>query len=158
MNWMGFADAALDLARAGRERLERTGVALLGTVRRDGSPRISPVEPVWAQDHLLFGVMRSVKGNDLERDPRCVLHSSISDPNGTEGEFKLFGRAVLVTDPDLRDAGDGWWRSYPPEQSDVYWLDIESAALVAWDFSTMTKQLTHWSFARGLTTSAQKYP
>jgi hypothetical protein len=134
------------------------GVALLGTIRRDGSPRISPVEPAIAAGQLMFGIMRSAKNRDLERDPRCVLHSSVSDPNGSEGEFKLYGRAVLIEDPALLDAGDGWWKSYPADQSDVYWLDISSTALLEWDSSTMTKQVTFWSPEGGETTTSQKYP
>lgn len=106
----------------------------------------------------MFGLMRSAKNRDLERDPRCVLHSSISDPNGAEGEFKVYGEAVLTRDPSVRDAGEGWWRSYPPGEAHVYWLDIASAALLEWDFSTMSKRLTHFSRQRGLTTSSQKYP
>jgi hypothetical protein len=158
MNWDELETAAPDLARAGRERLERTRVALLGTVRRDGSPRISPVEPVFAAGHLLFGVMRSAKGGDLQRDARCTLHSSVSDPDGTEGEFKLFGRAVEVEDPAVRDAGDGWWKSYPPDASNVYSLAIESAALVSWNFDSMTYELTRWTGDAGLTRRSVTYP
>lgn len=101
-------------------------------MRADGPPGIGPVEPVFASGNLLFGAMRSAKRADLERDCRCVLNS-LSDPNGTEGEFKLFGRAMLVTDPALRDSGEGWWKSFLPGASSVYSLDIESSALVSWD-------------------------
>jgi hypothetical protein len=157
MNWQEFEDAAPPLAAAGRIRLEG-GVALLGTLRRDGSPRISPVEPIFGGGELIFGLMRSAKNADLERDARCVVHSSVSDPNGTEGEFKLYGRAVLVRDAAARDASQGWWKSYPANQSNVYWLAISSAALVAWDFSTMSKHVTLWSPERGLTETAESYP
>ena len=157
MNWDELVQAAPDLAEGGLQRLA-TGVALLGTIRKDGSPRISPVEPVFAAGQLMFGIMKSAKNRDLTRDPRCVLHSAVSDPNGREGEFKLSGRAELINDPALRDAGDGWWKSYPADQSDVYWLDISSASLMEWDFSTMSKHLTHWSAERGLTNTSQKYP
>jgi hypothetical protein len=157
MKWADFAAAAPEMADGGRQRLEN-GVALLGTIRRDGSPRISPVEPVFAASQLMFGIMRSAKNADLERDARCVLHSAVSDPNGSEGEFKLYGRAILTADAATRDAGEGWWKSYPPDQSAVYWLDIESAALIAWDFERMEKQLLHWSADRGLTTTSQRYP
>lgn len=46
MNWADFRLAAPDLAAAGERLFERTGVVLVGTIRRDGSPRISPVEPL----------------------------------------------------------------------------------------------------------------
>lgn len=158
MNWDDFEAAAPELAGVGRERLA-TQVALLGTLRRNGSPRISPVEPYLVSGHLLFGVMRSAKGADLERDTRCILHSSVSDPNGSEGEFKLFGRAVLVADAALRDADpEVWWRSYPAQSASVYSMDIESASFIAWNFDTMTYELTRWSLAGGVRKTAAAYP
>ena len=45
---------------------------------------------------------RSVKALDLLRDPRCVVHSTVSDRLGSEGEFKVYGRAVEVTDLEER--------------------------------------------------------
>ena len=70
------------------------GVILLGSLRRDGSPRISPVEPVLVDGELELGMIwQSKKALDLLRDPRCQVHTVITDRNGTEGEFKLWGRA-----------------------------------------------------------------
>ncbi|MEX2547455.1 MAG: pyridoxamine 5'-phosphate oxidase family protein [Chloroflexota bacterium] len=159
MIWRDFEAAAPELARVGRGRFEATRVALLGTVRRDGSPRISPVEPYFVNGELLFGVMRSAKGVDLERDPRCALHSSVSDPNGSEGEFKLSGRAVLVSDAALRDARpDTWWNSFPVEAATVYSLDVESAAFVGWNFENMTYELTRWSQSAGVSKETAAYP
>lgn len=159
MNWAEFESAAPEMAQLGRARFAATGVALLGTLRRDGSPRISPVEPVFAMGHLLLGVMNSAKGGDLEHDPRCVLHSSVSDPNGSEGEFKLNGRAVLVEDPALRNGDyEAWWKSFPAESSSVYSLDIESAALVSWNFESMSYSVTRWSPSKGVTQTTANYP
>ncbi|MGI8927835.1 MAG: pyridoxamine 5'-phosphate oxidase family protein [Candidatus Limnocylindrales bacterium] len=159
MIWTEFEAAAPELAAAGRERFQRTGVALLGTLRRDGSPRISPVEPSFVLGHLLFGVMRSKKSSDLSRDARCTLHSSVSDPNGTEGEFKLFGRASLVTDAALRDGEyEAWWKSYPPEAARLYSLDISSAALVEWHFDAMSIEVVSWSERAGLVRNSARYP
>ena len=74
---------------------------MVGTLRRDGWPRISPVEPFFAGGQLYLGMMwRSVKALDLLRDPRCVVHSTVSNRDGTEGEFKVYGRAREVDDPD----------------------------------------------------------
>jgi hypothetical protein len=70
---------APNIAQPGRDRLDHTRVALLGTLRPDGSPRISPVEPYFALGQLMLGVMTwSGKARDLRRDPRCVLHSPIT--------------------------------------------------------------------------------
>ena len=97
MIWRDFEAAAPELARLGRERFERTGVVLVATVRKDGSPRISPVEPYLVLGHLLLGMMwRSRKALDLLREPRCAVHSAVCDPNGSDGEFKLYGRALTV--------------------------------------------------------------
>jgi predicted pyridoxine 5'-phosphate oxidase superfamily flavin-nucleotide-binding protein len=66
MIWRDLEAAAPEIARLGRERFERARVALLGTLRKDGSPRISPVEPYLTQGHLLFGTMSwSLKTRDL---------------------------------------------------------------------------------------------
>ena len=101
--WQQFAAQAPELAALGETQFARTGLALVGTLRRDGWPRISPVEPFIVDGELYLGMMwRSVKALDLLRDPRCVVHSTVSDRDGTEGEFKVYGRAVEVTDLEER--------------------------------------------------------
>ncbi len=101
--WADFAGAAPELAARGLARFHATGLALIGTLRRDGSPRISAVEPFVFERHLALGMMyRSMKALDLLRDPRCVVHSTISDKDGSEGEFKVYGQAVAVDDQSTR--------------------------------------------------------
>ncbi len=96
----GALDAgAPELAGVVRARIEAHGVALLGTVRVDGFPRISPVEPFFLEGELVFGVMPSPKLGDLLADPRCVLHSAVVDGTGREAEAKLTGRAARTDDP-----------------------------------------------------------
>ena len=103
VTWRQFAAQAPELATLGEAQFARTGLALAGTLRRDGWPRISPVEPFIVDGELYLGMMwQSVKALDLLRDSRCVVHSTVSDREGTEGEFKVYGRAVEVTDPDER--------------------------------------------------------
>src|SRR5205823_4990392 len=103
VNWKVFAAAAPELSALGEELFERHGVALLGTLRRDGSPRISPCEAYIVDGELLLGMMwRSQKALDLLRDPRLVVHSAQCDREGSEGDFKLYGRVADVTDPDRR--------------------------------------------------------
>jgi hypothetical protein len=159
MIWREFETAAPELAALGRRRFEATNVALLGTLRRDGSPRISPVGPHLVLGHLLFGVMRSQKEADLARDSRCVLHSSVSQVNGSEGEFKLFGRALPVTDPALLGGDyEAWWKEYPPDRSSVFSLDIEAAVFIAWDAANGRYEATRWSASEGLLQRAESYP
>ena len=55
LKWKEFAAAAPELAAAGRERFERAGLALVGWLRKDGWPRISPVELYIVDGDLLLG-------------------------------------------------------------------------------------------------------
>jgi hypothetical protein len=41
-----------------------------------------------------------VKARDLLRDPRLAIHSATADPEMKQGDAKLAGRAVEVTDPE----------------------------------------------------------
>lgn len=113
--WQDLETGAPELARLGVARLQATRVALLGTLRRDQSPRISPVEPYLVAGHLLVGAMAwSRKVADLQRDPRYVLHSAVTGPDNGEGELKAYGSAVQA-DQDLSDAAAGaWWAASRP--------------------------------------------
>ena len=103
MNWEDFEKEAPGLAAFGQERLERSGLAMVGTLCKDGWPRISAVEPLITGGRLYLGMMwRSRKVLDLLRDPRCTLHSTVTDREASEGEFKLSGEAQDVQDTDLR--------------------------------------------------------
>lgn len=118
--WRQFAAQAPDLAAEGAAMFARTGLALVGTLRRDGGPRISPVEPFIVDGQLYLGMMwQSRKAQDLRRDPRCVVHSPVADRTGAEGEFKVYGRAVEITDADERrrfaDAVEAAIGYRPPE-------------------------------------------
>jgi predicted pyridoxine 5'-phosphate oxidase superfamily flavin-nucleotide-binding protein len=159
MTWRDLELAAPGIAEPGGTRLEATRVALLATLRRDGSPRISPVEPFFAEGHLLFGAMAwTLKVRDLERDPRCTLHSAITGPNEGEGELKLYGRAIDA-DEDVRAAcREGWWIDEPPESARVFSLDIEEAAFVTWDYERGEMTLRRWSPGIGLRTTQRSYP
>ena len=133
--WIEFSAAASDLAALGRERFERTEVLLLGTVRKDGTARISPCEFLFLDGQMMLGMMwQSKKALDLLRDPRCIVHSTVSSKDGQEGEFKLRGRAVDVVDPDLRERNGqaafektGW---RPPEPYHLFSIEIERASFV----------------------------
>lgn len=158
MIWREFERAAPELARLGRERFERTHVALIATLRIDGSPRISPIEPVFAMGHLLLGAMESPTARDLRRDARCALHSSVSDINGCEGEFKLHGRAEPVDAETRAGDYDAWWNQFPPDRATVFYMKLESAPFVAWDTAAGVLDVTSWSRIRGVKTDRRSYP
>ena len=103
VTWGQFAERRPELAAIGEAQFAHTGLALVRTLRRDGWPRISPVEPFIVDGELYLGMMwQSRKAVDLKRDARCVVHSTVSDKEGSEGEFRVYGRAVDVTDLEER--------------------------------------------------------
>jgi hypothetical protein len=159
MNWGDLEAAAPEIARLGKGRLDQARVALLATLRRDGSPRISPVEPFLTQGHLLFGAMSwSSKTRDLLRDPRCVLHSAISGPDTGEGELKLYGRAIETDDQIRNSCEEGWWVGRPRDVATVFGLNIEQAAFISWDTEHGQMTVRRWSPRRGLTETRRSYP
>lgn len=133
-SWAEFAAAEPQMAALGL-RLEAFGIAYLATVRDDGAPRLHPVCPFIA-DGRLFVVTAdtSPKRLDLLRDGRYVLHMM---PAKNGDEFRIRGRASLVTDASLRSiAVRGAREARQPdgngiEVKDSEWLfeyDIEEAA------------------------------
>jgi hypothetical protein len=98
-SWTDVEAAAPELAATARQRFEVYGLGLLATLRRDGSPRISGIEPLFALGELWLGMMPgSLKAADLGRDPRFALHNATTDKNVSEGDAKIGGRAVPVED------------------------------------------------------------
>ena len=72
------------LGALAHDRLVAPGVLLVATVRRDGTPRLSPVEPfVLDGDLWLSMLLGSLKAADLLRDPRVLVHSIVTEPTAT---------------------------------------------------------------------------
>ena len=96
-SWSHVVIAAPELAGSVQERFDAHGLGLLATLRRDGSPRISGIEPLFALGELWLGMMpESRKELDLLRDPRFALHSATTDKQVTHGDAKVSGRVVPV--------------------------------------------------------------
>ena len=157
--WRDVELGAPEIARQGMARLNAARLALLGTLRRDGSPRISPVEPVLAGGQLLIGAMAwSAKAGDLRRDPRYVLHSVVTGPDSGEGELKLHGTAAQ-TGQDLRTAAAGaWWLAWAPDKAAVFTLHIGQAVSVSWDIERGLMTVHRWSPAIGYAVASRPYP
>lgn len=151
MNWTKFAQASPELAALGLERFQSQELCMLGTLRRKGWPRISPCELDLVGDELLLGMMwQSPKARDLLRDDRCVLHSCTSDRNGTDGDFKLYGRARDEHDPESHRAYRAAVRARidwePTDPFHLFAIDVESAAFVIFAPESYT---IAWDPARG---------
>ena len=134
VDWEEFKRADPELTALGEERMEATGLVLLGTLKKNGFPRISPVEPLLTMGRLYLGMMwQSRKALDLLRDPRCTVHSTVSDRHGSEGGFKLYGRGLEIRDLEERRLYSEALHEkigFKPEEPEfhLFAVDIESAA------------------------------
>ncbi|WP_371678986.1 pyridoxamine 5'-phosphate oxidase family protein [Streptomyces sp. NBC_01276] len=100
-NWAAFEQAEPEFAAAVRARFAQYPHHVLGTLRKDGSPRLSGLNVDFRGGELWLGMMPgSLKALDLQRDPRFALHTN---PGGGEdmpdGDVRISGRAVELVDP-----------------------------------------------------------
>jgi hypothetical protein len=105
MRWQQLVDEQPRLAERARERLVEPGVVLVATIRRDGTPRVSPVEPFVLDGGLWLSMLwGSHKAADLVRDPRVLVHSVVTGRDGGDGEVKVRGRVRVEDDPGVQRA------------------------------------------------------
>jgi hypothetical protein len=142
LSWAEFEAQAPEIASPGRALLERFQFVLIGTLTRDGSPRVNPVEAYVIDGHLLVNMIpRSLKALDLLRDPRMYAHAPVTAKSG-DAELKLAGRAVVLDDQELRQKLDDlyWsliqWR--PAPDSHYFELMADRAAYVTYDGERQT--------------------
>ena len=102
-DWEQFAREAPRIAEVFVRRHAATGnLCMLATLRANGAPRISPMEPGFFEGRLvLIGMPNTSKFRDLERDPRFELHTATVDPHVGDGDAKVWGEARNVQDTGL---------------------------------------------------------
>lgn len=133
-SWDEVESDAGELAGAVRGRFEAYGLALLATLRADGFPRISGVEPLFAAGELWLGMMEhSRKALDLHRDPRCALHNATTDKDVHDGDVKITGRGIAVVGA-AKDAYRASWREQRgtevPEPFELFRVDVAELARI----------------------------
>lgn len=157
MRWDAFEEACPEIATLARERFLRDDLVLVGTLREDGSPRISPNEPDFAAGRFFISMMfRSRKALDLLRDPRVVVHSVTCNRQGTDGDVKLYGRIVDERATEIREAFRAAIRAridWAPDEPNYHCfsVDVEKAGFIrfgddpvalAWDPKRGLRRLT----------------
>ncbi|HEV8402570.1 MAG TPA: pyridoxamine 5'-phosphate oxidase family protein [Candidatus Limnocylindrales bacterium] len=150
MHWDEFTARQPRLAGVCHQALGGPGVVLVGTVRRDGAPRISPVEPLfWERDLWLSMLWGSQKAGDLARDPRILVHSIVTSRNGEDGECKVRGRAIPVGDPEVQTRYAsvvrdrlGW--DPVPGRFHLFWIDLDDVTVIRYDDATGDQFLARW--------------
>ena len=151
MNWHDFTIAAPELAALGRQAFDEQHLAILGTLRANGWPRVSPCEIYVVGDDLLLGMMPdSRKALDLRRDPRITIVNGQAERIPRLGDFKLYGRATEVFDKPTRDAlADAQeaaidWR--PTDPFHVFSVGVLSASYISFGEGA---RVLRWSAERG---------
>jgi hypothetical protein len=101
--WNEFTEVAPRIAAVFTRRHAATGgLCMLATLRSDGFPRISPIEPRVFEGQLwITGMPGTTKFRDLDRDPRFCLHTATVDTEVKEGDAKLWGVVHDVQDKAL---------------------------------------------------------
>jgi hypothetical protein len=154
MHWGQMAREQPKLAALGLQRLGEPGVVLVGTIRCDGTPRISPVEPLfWEGDLWLSMLLGSRKVVDLLRDQRVLVHSVVTGRDGSLGEYKVRGDAVAEDDANVQaryasvvQAQLGW--APTPGRFHLFWVDVADVTFIRYDDATGDQFVARWPAAK----------
>ncbi len=149
MRWSEFAAAQPVLAAVASDQLIKPGVVLVGTTRKDGSARISGVEPLLMHGELWLSMMpASAKARDLDRDPRILVHSIVTSPS-PEAEIMMRGTVRPETAPDVQrsyaadvEAHLGW-RPVPGEFA-LFSVAINDVTFIGHDAESNAQHVARW--------------
>jgi hypothetical protein len=92
---------------------------------------------------------QSMKARDLLRDPRILVHSVITNRDGTEGEFKIRGTARAEHDPALQRryaeavANSLGWNP-EPGRFHLFAVNIDQATFISYDAPTGNQRVAMW--------------
>jgi hypothetical protein len=158
-----FADVrnvAPDLADRVRAVFSSTTNAVLGTLRRDGSPRLSGADAYFQDGQLrIWSMPGARKGQDLRRDPRVALNSIPWDSRRLRdgavdvgaADAKVSGTTGLVSDAAERSGFRAWLGSErgsePPDDWDLFTIDIDTLTVVFVDDGQLV--VDRWSTTDG---------
>jgi hypothetical protein len=150
MHWSEIEHAQQRLARLGHERLIEPGVVLVATIRKDGTARLSPVEPLVMDGDLWLSMMQgSAKARDLLRDPRVLVHSIVTGREGAGGEFKVRGTARPEDDPGVHrryaaavTSSLGW--SPTPGRFHLFAVEISQVSFISYETATGDQHVAMW--------------
>lgn len=153
MKWADFAHSAPRIGTFALEAFEAQHLSTLGTIRRNGWPRISPCEIYFVDGELLLGMMPdSAKALDLRRDPRITVVNGQENRIPRLGDVKLYGRAREITQSeqalrdrfaDAQEAAIDW---RPTDPFHVFAVDILSASYISFGKDS---RLLRWTPGQG---------
>jgi hypothetical protein len=151
--WEEVVREAPELAAAVQARFDANRHKVLGTLRADGSPRLSGIEVTFRDGELWLGMMPdSRKALDLRRDPRLALHSATVDPELVHGDARISGRAVEATDAGAMTAlveGDARHEDGAPA-GHVFRVDVTELMLIKIGEPADHLVISSWHEGRGV--------
>ena len=147
-SWSEVEAQAPELSALARELFDAQKHLTLATLRKDGSPRISGSEVIFAEGELWLGSMpRAVKALDLQRDPRFALHSG-SDSANWKGDAKAAGRVEEIGDDERKQEIVGG--EAPPGPLHLFRCDVTELVVVRLGDPADHLVIESWHEGRGL--------
>ena len=147
-SWSEVEAQAPELSALARELFDAQKHLTLATLRKDGSPRISGSEVIFAEGELWLGSMpRAVKALDLQRDPRFALHSG-SDATNWKGDAKAAGRVEEIDDDERKQEIVGG--EAPPGPLHLFRCDVTELVVVRLGDPADHLVIESWHEGRGL--------
>jgi len=152
--WSEVQAAAPELAGRVQARFDAHLHKVMATLRADGSPRVSATEAQFRSGELWFGSMLgAVKARDLQRDPRVALHNAPVDEKMADGDAKISGRVIEVTDPDALASyaqGNTPEGNEAPPDFHLFRVDVQEIVLTTVDQERQLLVVESWNTTRGL--------
>jgi len=110
-------------------------LGLLATIRSNGFPRISGIEPMFADDLWLGMMPDSRKAKDLMNNPRLCLHSATEDKNVAKGDAKVAGLGILVEQDEVIESFRRAFAAHagaepPPGPMHLFRVDVTEMSFV----------------------------
>jgi pyridoxamine 5'-phosphate oxidase-like protein len=147
--WSEVEAEAPELAALARGYLDGHVHKTLATLRKDGSPRISGTEVMFADGEMWLGSMwRAVKALDLRRDPRFALHSGSADSSDWAGDGKVAGTVEEIEDDEVKSAVVGG--KGPSGPMHLFRCDISELVVVRLGEPADHLVIESWHEGRGL--------
>lgn len=148
MRWSDVSSQQPTFAEIATDKLIKPGVLLIGTIRRDETPRISAVEPLVMDGQLWLSMMgTSMKTRDLHRDRRITLNSIVTDPQETE--IKARGTVVPQDDPAINQhyadavAAELGWQPVVGHFA-LFVIDVHDITYIGFDPDTGSQHVARW--------------
>jgi len=143
-SWREFEREAPELAARARRLLDEHEFKILATSRKDGSPRVSGIELIFADDGELYtgSMWKSVKALDLIRDGRFALHSCPPPRDEWKADAKLAGTFAELDDDGVKQRVVGG--EHPPGPFHLFRADLDEVVVVGLNDERTAMVIESW--------------